>query len=408
MPSVTRMILIALHAAATITLTQTALQAVAAPLPLPTTVYVRPVASPNVSRPFSRSMRILRNMTSSSVPTSPYLAYVRAISSEPESIESAVASTENSTPDPYTQLANFHQATKQDSKNLSTYVRFVIVPFSPVFIPEKLAAQSASSRANNVAFQRKYITQLNTFHSNILKQQAALSAMVDEKHSTIGGRSDHNADHALEKLLRKVIMVDKQVLEDFGKLAEAVPVLGPYLAPVAYDVKCLVDAVLNYSRDFLVGILKDLPPGIANDFQADSAPITLRTRKFITNRLLARRQFVLDVLHPSRPNVSKAELSEKLAALYKTQKERVVTFGFRTHFGGGRSTGFALIYDDEASQKKFEPKYRLVRSYASSKSGLVAKVDKPSRKLRKERKNRAKKFRGTKKSKAAEPPKKGK
>ena len=51
--------------------------------------------------------------------------------------------------------------------------------------------------------------------------------------------------------------------------------------------------------------------------QADnSAPITLRTRKFITNRLLARRQFVIDVLHPSRPNVSKAELSEKLAAQY--------------------------------------------------------------------------------------------
>jgi len=134
-----------------------------------------------------------------------------------------------------------------------------------------------------------------------------------------------------------------------------------------------------------------------------SAPITLRTRKFITNRLLARRQFVLDVLHPSRPNVSKAELSEKLAALYKTDKNRVVTFGFfRTQFGGGRSTGFALIYDDEASQKKFEPRYRLVRS------GLAAKVEKASRKLRKERKNRAKKLRGTKKVKASEPPKKGK
>jgi len=132
---------------------------------------------------------------------------------------------------------------------------------------------------------------------------------------------------------------------------------------------------------------------------ADSA-VTLRTRKFITNRLLARRQFILDVLHPSRPNVSKAELSEKLAGIYKTEKDRVVTFGFRTHFGGGRSTGFALIYDDEASQRKFEPKHRLVRS------GLVKKVDKASRKLRKERKNRAKKARGTKKLKAADSGKK--
>lgn len=87
----------------------------------------------------------------------------------------------------------------------------------------------------------------------------------------------------------------------------------------------------------------------------------MRTRKFITNRLLARRQFVVDILHPSRPNVSKVELSEKLAALYKTDKARVVTFGLRTQYGGGRSTGFALIYDDEVSQKKFEPKHRLVR-----------------------------------------------
>ncbi|KIJ21737.1 hypothetical protein PAXINDRAFT_165143 [Paxillus involutus ATCC 200175] len=133
-----------------------------------------------------------------------------------------------------------------------------------------------------------------------------------------------------------------------------------------------------------------------------SAPVTLRTRKFITNRLLSRRQFILDVLHPSRANVSKSDLQEKLATLYKTEKTRVVLFGFRTHFGGGRSTGFGLIYDDEASQKKFEPKYRLVRS------GMEPKVEKPSRKLRHERKNRAKKVRGTKKTKAAEPPKKGK
>jgi len=140
----------------------------------------------------------------------------------------------------------------------------------------------------------------------------------------------------------------------------------------------------------------------SNFFCDSSAPITLRTRKFITNRLLARRQFVVDVLHPGQPNVSRAGLAEKLASIYKTQPERVVPFGFRTHFGGGKSTGFALIYDDEASQKRFEPRYRLVRK------GLAPKIEKASRKLRKERKNRAKKFRGTSKSKAAEPAKKGK
>lgn len=38
----------------------------------------------------------------------------------------------------------------------------------------------------------------------------------------------------------------------------------------------------------------------------------------------------------------------------------VIVFGFRTAFGGGKSTGFALIYDSKDSLK-FEPRYRLIR-----------------------------------------------
>ena len=40
---------------------------------------------------------------------------------------------------------------------------------------------------------------------------------------------------------------------------------------------------------------------------------------------------------------------------------QVILFGFRTVFGGGKSTGFALIYDTVDDAKKFEPKYRLAR-----------------------------------------------
>ncbi len=76
------------------------------------------------------------------------------------------------------------------------------------------------------------------------------------------------------------------------------------------------------------------------------------------------------------------------------KKKNVTVFGFRTAFGGGKSTGFALIYDSLDAAKKFEPKYRLVRQ------GVMT-VEKSARKQRKERKNRAKKFRGTKKAKAA-------
>ncbi|CUM50353.1 unnamed protein product [Debaryomyces fabryi] len=121
----------------------------------------------------------------------------------------------------------------------------------------------------------------------------------------------------------------------------------------------------------------------------ESDSVTIRTRKVISNPLLARRQFVIDVLHPNRPNVSKDELREKLSEIYKTEKDAVSVFGFRTQFGGGKSTGFGLIYQSVADAKKFEPSYRLVRY------GLAEKVDKPSRQQRKQKKNREKKIFGT-------------
>lgn len=79
--------------------------------------------------------------------------------------------------------------------------------------------------------------------------------------------------------------------------------------------------------------------------------------------------------------------------MYKvTDPKTVSIFGMKTPFGGGKSTGFCLIYDTEAHAKKFEPKYRLVRL------GMATRVV-TGRKLRKERKNRAKKVRGIKKAK---------
>ena len=47
--------------------------------------------------------------------------------------------------------------------------------------------------------------------------------------------------------------------------------------------------------------------------------------------------------------------------MYKTTSDVVVCFGFRTAFGGGKSTGFALIYDSLDFLKKNEPKYRQKR-----------------------------------------------
>merc|ERR1711964_420998 len=83
-----------------------------------------------------------------------------------------------------------------------------------------------------------------------------------------------------------------------------------------------------------------------------------RTRKFIRDPLLGRKQMVVDILHPNRANISKDELRGKLAEMYKANKDQVNVFGLQTQFGGGKTTGFALVYDSPEALKKFEPHYR--------------------------------------------------
>merc|ERR1712216_771319 len=141
--------------------------------------------------------------------------------------------------------------------------------------------------------------------------------------------------------------------------------------------------------------------GTASHFKMSSkGTVTIRPRKFLTNRLLERRQMILDVHHPGLATPDKEQLAEMLAEYlskakgHKAVKEATVIFGTKTVFGGGKSSCFALVYDSVDAAKKHEPKHRLIRAGHIEKPALNI-----ARKQRKEKKNREKKFRGTRKEK---------
>ena len=60
-------------------------------------------------------------------------------------------------------------------------------------------------------------------------------------------------------------------------------------------------------------------------------------------------------------NVPKSQIKDKLAQILKAKVENINIFGLKTKFGGGRTTGFALIYDSNDARKKYDSKCGLRR-----------------------------------------------
>ena len=106
----------------------------------------------------------------------------------------------------------------------------------------------------------------------------------------------------------------------------------------------------------------------------------MRIRKYIVNKLLDRKQFVVDLTHPGAAAPSRDEIKDLIAKELKANKEFIVVFGLTTKFGGGRTTGFALVYDNKDAMMKVEPLFRLVKAGLQQKSKQTRRMRKNARK----------------------------
>ena len=109
--------------------------------------------------------------------------------------------------------------------------------------------------------------------------------------------------------------------------------------------------------------------------------VTIRTRNLVINPLLCRKQCVVDIYHPGIAQPKFTQIKEQIAKMYKVKDvNTIVLSGFATKFGGGKTTGFALIYDTIAALKKFVPRYYITRSKIEMEKPLPAKKPRKARK----------------------------
>merc|ERR1712187_883419 len=100
--------------------------------------------------------------------------------------------------------------------------------------------------------------------------------------------------------------------------------------------------------------------------------------------------------HSNEACAKKDDIAQEVANKFRSDSENVVLFGFKTRFGGGRSTGFCLIYDSKDAKKKYEPTYRLRRTKEAPEKDTTL-----TRKIKKEIKIKRSKVRGLAKTKIA-------
>merc|ERR1712007_70060 len=131
--------------------------------------------------------------------------------------------------------------------------------------------------------------------------------------------------------------------------------------------------------------------------KSDIMSMNVRTRKYMTNRLLNRKQMIVDISHGEDATPSAKKVRESLAKMYKSTPDCVIVYGMQTKFGGGSTSGFANIYDSLDYLKKNEVRFRQVRA------GICERIEKKARAQRRQLKNRQKKVKGTAKGRSVPP-----
>ncbi|KAF8973937.1 hypothetical protein BDZ97DRAFT_408144 [Flammula alnicola] len=134
-------------------------------------------------------------------------------------------------------LYHYYDLTKQNANALDT-----------------LAAQSANVD-NNDDFQQQYASELSAFNTNLSGFKDTLAQIPSDK-----GLANYDRTNDLETLLKNLINAIKNILSSTTSVVYNLPIVGPTLGPIVYDIKCLIDGIMNATEDFSDATINELQP----------------------------------------------------------------------------------------------------------------------------------------------------
>ncbi|KAL1707317.1 hypothetical protein EV121DRAFT_255912 [Schizophyllum commune] len=121
---------------------------------------------------------------------------------------------------------------------------------------KRLSAQSYSpSAAQDADFQQKCATALNDFQLDVLGIKEILQTAGADR-----GLAFYDRTNDVQTLMKNVVNLHKDVLKATTILVDNIPVLGPILGPIVYQIKCLLELTLDAIENLTDALINALDP----------------------------------------------------------------------------------------------------------------------------------------------------
>jgi len=102
-------------------------------------------------------------------------------------------------------------------------------------------------------FNQEYTSAISDFHENFLGFQTILGELAADK-----GLANYNQNSDLETMLKNTVNACKYIMNDTYEMVNDIPGLGPTLGPIVYQIKCIVDEVLDATENITDAVMNDM------------------------------------------------------------------------------------------------------------------------------------------------------
>ncbi|KAK0245835.1 hypothetical protein EDD85DRAFT_35090 [Armillaria nabsnona] len=105
-------------------------------------------------------------------------------------------------------------------------------------------------------YQDNCVASLNSCKGILGELNLAIAAVrPDDK-----GLGNYNRNDRLETILKEVVNKTKDLAKITVILVNNCPILGPILGPTVYELKCIIESILDIAEDLIDGLLNLLKP----------------------------------------------------------------------------------------------------------------------------------------------------